>query len=153
MFDTTWCLLVYKFAINKKNRRGKESVRDEPGTKDLTTARNPNELRGQSRMGRGNLVIKVVAIVDMYSVDNFCELRNVNNLVNWQNVICSHCALDKWFCLPVFIQKGCSWKYFWGIQKGTFFTLCSIDWKIDSVFSHYLEKCLSFMSMGLWKRR
>ena len=57
-------------------------MRDEPGTKGLTTARNPNELRGQSRMGRGNLVIKVVAIVDMYSVDNFCELRNVNNLVN-----------------------------------------------------------------------
>ena len=45
---------LYKFTINKKNRRGKESVRDEPGTKDLTMARNPNELRGQSRTGRGN---------------------------------------------------------------------------------------------------
>ena len=158
MFDATWCLLVYKFTINKKNRRGKESVRDEPGTKDLSTARNPNELRGQSRMGRVNLVIKVVAIVDIYCVDNFCELRNINNLVKWQNLNCSHCALDKivrWISYSVYLclQKGCSCKYFWGIQKGTFCTLWSIDWENWLRFLSYLETCLPFMSIGLWKRR
>ena len=61
---------------------------------------------------------------------------------------CSHCALDKLFCLPVFTERVLMKVLLRNSKRYFFFTLCGTEWKIDSVFSHYLDKSL-LLSIGL----